>query len=429
MGQLYYQVIRVTDFGPYVTKLALAFPREVSREELSPEAFSVYVAIRDRAGDQVELPLSFIERTKMTPSRGYRPVTAVYPSDREGNPVEGKSRFAALEMPYGPIWKCSSALAADFQNINGHESYTVPDYRVTLTSPLGKGDDILQGLVFDTCAGVHNPQKDRFLTGVSSDPEMPLRFGYFVPERLDGPKPLIIFLHGAGEGGQDLPIAWSGNKVTELTEPWMQEIFGGAFVLVPQCPTMWLDDGSGQYGDSGKSMYTEALKSLIDEFLDRFDYVIDRSRIYLGGDSNGGFMTVRMLMSYPDFFTAAFPICEAMLDARITEEDISRLKRIPIWFTHAQNDPIVKPEDYALPTYRRLMKSGAENCHLTYWEKIVDLHSGFVQENGKPWEYMAHFAWIPVLNDDCRLDFDGKPVVWEGKEVSLMQWLAAQKKA
>ena len=48
-----------------------------------------------------------------------------FTSDLHGTPMEGKSRFAALEMPYGPIWKCSASLAADFKSINGHESYTV----------------------------------------------------------------------------------------------------------------------------------------------------------------------------------------------------------------------------------------------------------------------------------------------------------------
>ncbi len=429
MGNLYYQVVDVTDFGPYVTKLVLGMPREVSGEELKPELFSVYVEVKDRSGRMVELPKSFIQRDQFVPSRGYRPVTTVYPSDLHGTPVKGKSRFVALEMPYGPIWKCSAALAADFKNINGHESYTVRDYRVTLTGPVGEGDEALDGLVFDTSAGVFNPKAERFLTGVSDHPNLPIRYGYFVPRKLDGKKPLIIFLHGAGEGGQDLPIAWSGNKVTEFTEDWMQEKFGGSFVLVPQCDTMWLDDGSGKYGDSGKSMYTEALMAAIDGFIDRFSAVIDRQRIYIGGDSNGGFMTMRMMMSYPDAFTAAFPICEAMLDKRISDTDIENLKKIPIWFIHAQNDPVVKPMYYAVPTYQRLMAAGAENCHFTYWEKIVDLHAGFKNEKGEPYEYMGHFAWIPVFNDDCRLDFDGKPVLLNGREVTLMEWLAAQRKA
>ena len=428
MGNLYYQVIEVTDFGPYVTKLVLGMPREVSAGELKPECFSVFVAQRDWNGDVIEMPKSFIERDQFVPSRGYRPVTAAYPSDRQGRPAEGSSRYVALEMPYGPIWKCSSALAADFRNLNGHEKYTVRDYRITLTAPLGEGENALEGLVFDTGAGVFNPQAERFLRSVSSHPEEPIRYGYFVPERLEGKKPLIIFLHGAGEGGQDLPIAWSGNKVTAFTEPETQEKFGGAFVLVPQCDTMWLDDGSGKYGDSGKSRYTAALKYLVDEFIDRFSAVIDTDRIYIGGDSNGGFMTMRMLMSYSDFFAAAFPICEAMVDKRVSEEDIRHLKDIPIWFVHAKNDPVVKPQDYVVPTYERIMAAGAKNCHFTYWDRIMDLHGLFKNEKGEPWEYLGHFAWIPVFNDDCRLDYDGRPVTLAGKEVSLMEWLAAQRK-
>ena len=427
MGNLYYQVVDVTDFGPYVTKLVLGMPREIGAEELKPGLFSVYVEVKDKSGRVVELPKSFIQRDQFVPSRGYRPVTAAYPSDLHGEPVKGKSRFAALEMPYGPIWKCSAALAADFKSINGHESYTVRDYRVTLTGPVGEGDDALTGLVFDTPAGVFNPKAERFLPGVSTYPALPIRYGYFVPQRLDGKKPLIVFLHGAGEGGQDLPIAWSGNKVTAFTEEEIQKKFGGAFVLVPQCDTMWLDDGSGKYGDSGKSMYTEALKALIDEFIRRFSAVIDAGRVYIGGDSNGGFMTMRMLMSYPKAFAAAFPICEAMLDKRISEADIRNLKDIPIWFTHAKNDPVVKPDDYVVPTYRRLIAAGAKNCHFTYWDKIVDIHAGFKDEKGNPYEYMGHFSWIPVFNDDCRLDFDGNPVRLNGRDVTLLDWLSAQR--
>ena len=109
-----------------------------------------------------------------------------------------------------------------------------------------------------------------------------------------------------------------------------------------------------------------------------------------------------------------------------TGKDIRNLKDISIWFVHAKNDPVVKPENYAEPTYKRLIAAGAKNCHMTYWDRIVDLHGTFVNEKGEPYEYLGHFAWIPVFNDDCRLDFDGKPVVLGGREVTLMDWLAAQ---
>ena len=203
-----------------------------------------------------------------------------------------------------------------------------------------------------------------------------------------------------------------------FADRYAQEIFGGAFVLVPQCDTMWLDDGSGKYGDSGKSMYTAALKSLIDEFLEDHRQVIDPARVYVGGDSNGGFMTMRMIMDYPELFAAAFPICEAMPDKRISDADIRRLAEMPIWFTHAKNDPVVVPEKFVLPTYQRLMAAGARNCHFTFWDRIMDLHDRFPEADGSAHEYFGHFAWVPVFNDDCRLDFDGKPVRAKGRNVN-----------
>ncbi|GEM_PF-2969074 len=48
-----------------------------------------------------------------------------------------------------------------------------------------------------------------------------------------------------------------------------------------------------------------------------------------------------MLIAYPEMFAAAYPICEALGDQYVTDEDIDRIKKIPIWFTHAANDSIV----------------------------------------------------------------------------------------
>ena len=165
------------------------------------------------------------------------------------------------------------------------------------------------------------------------------------------------------------------------------------------------------------------------EIIEKNAYGIDTDRIYIGGDSNGGFMTMRMILDYPEFFAAAFPICEALLDARISDEDIRNIRDLPIWFTHAKDDPVVPPKKYVVPTYERLIAAGAKNVHFTFWDGIYDMHGQFLDEKGNPWHYLGHFAWIPVFNDDCRLDYDGKPVTVEGREVTLFDWLALQKRA
>ena len=39
-----------------------------------------------------------------------------------------------------------------------------------------------------------------------------------------------------------------------------------------------------------------------------------------------------------------------------------------------------------------MMAAGAENCHFTFWYRLMDLHGLFKNEKGEPWEYMGHFA-------------------------------------
>jgi len=419
MGRIYYQHVKITDFGPYVTKLVLAMPSKVKEREVSTEAFDVYVEVLNPNGSVVVMPKDFLHRDELVESKGKRIVLAAYTSDKDGERKLEESEYITLELAYGPIYPVCSLIVADFKNINGHEYYAVHDYTITLTKPVGEFTD----LVFDKCAGVSNPGKDLFNTGISTS-EVPLKYGYYMPELNGGKKPLVVWLHGAGEGGWDLPIAYSGNKVTALASEYFQNIMGGAVIYVPQCPTMWLDDGSGQYGDSGQSMYVNSLKESIDEFIAKNADVIDTDRIIVGGDSNGGFMTMRMILSFPDFFAAAFPICEAMIDERITDQDIENIKNIPIWFTHSADDPIVVPDKYVLPTYDRLIKAGAKDVHLTYFDHVEDVHEGFKDQDGNPYRYLGHFVWIPLLNDDCRLDFDGKPVIKDGREVTLMQWLS-----
>ena len=99
MGNLYYSVIDVTDYGPFVTRVILALPREIRPGEAGPEHFSVFVRLRDKQGDTIRLPKDFIHRDVFVPSEGYRPVTKVYPCSKDGERTDGASRFLALEMP------------------------------------------------------------------------------------------------------------------------------------------------------------------------------------------------------------------------------------------------------------------------------------------------------------------------------------------
>lgn len=163
--------------------------------------------------------------------------------------------------------------------------------------------------------------------------EVTLTYASYEPWSLKGDgvaNPMIIWLHGGGEGGVDVSITLLGNEVVSLIRPEIQSHFtseggsNGAYVLSIQCPTMWMGTSKGFGHGEYPSLYADVLKSCIDEFVNQHPDV-DRNRIYVGGCSNGGYMTMHMLIRHPRYFAAAYPTCEAYLDRNISETEIKAL--------------------------------------------------------------------------------------------------------
>ena len=249
--------------------------------------------------------------------------------------------------------------------------------------------------------------------------------------------PLVIWLHGMGEGGTDPDIALLGNDVTALGEEEIQSHFikgkqKGAYVLAAQTPTYWMNSGTGSINNGvGHSIYTKTLKSLIDKYIaDNGD--IDMNRIYVGGCSNGGYMTMEMAVTYGNFFRAFYPCCEAYSDSFVTDEDIQKLKDLPMWFIHAANDTTVNPDNFTLATYKRLKDAGAKDVHLSYF---VDVRGTDGNPQGN--NYQGHYSWIYIFRDEVALDqADYNHIVApsteavkdaQGNTVNLFDWMEAMK--
>ena len=231
---------------------------------------------------------------------------------------------------------------------------------------------------------------------------------------------MIIWLHGAGEGGwfdsQDPTVAILGNRVTALADAEIQTLMGGTFVLAPQVPTMWMDNGTGTYTKDGTTMYKTALVELIEQYL-TYNPDVDRNRVYIGGCSNGGFMTMCAILTRPDLFAAAFPICQVYKPEWITDAQLKRIAHIPIWQIHAKNDSVV-PFDISYTTHQKLIMAGGENIHYSWFETMVDSTGQWIDKNNDPWEYDGHFAWVHVFNNLALAEIDGKTT-------SLFEWMAA----
>ena len=427
MAGLYRTITELTDFGPYIHKVLLPLPKKVQAKELEEDSFIVYVERKNFVNGELIQDRIRWESEETVESKGYCEVVSTYVSDAEGNSAE-EGNWIVLELTTRPFYRLSSQLAME----KGFNTFVFLDFCITQQKSIPTASGELTGLVYDRLLRNEHPQMHRWIHGKArksirkegnQDSEGlqysdVLQYALFSPKMGEGSHPLIIWLHGAGEGGSDPSIAYLGNQVINLAKDSVQEYFGGAYILVPQSPTVWMDDGRGEISLSGKSIYTNSLKKLIDEIL-QIHGEIDSKRIYIGGCSNGGFMTMRMILDYPDFFAAAFPVCEALLDERISDHELESILQVPIWFTHAKNDGLVDAERFSIPTYNRLKNLGHNNIHFSYFDTVID-------SRGYRYDHFAHASWICMLNDDCRMDFDGKAVLWDGEEVSLLQWLAKQ---
>ena len=419
---MYKLITEVLDYGPNVTKVILCVGKPLTGAVLTPGQFTVKVErIFNKPKDFV-WP-KFMGEKPEDALKGVRKVECAYVSDAEGC-KKPDGDCITLEMVCAPMDSLGSTLLYD----GSFNRLVDVKYAVTLTVPIKTDAGVIKDVVFDENGRNRMIYGEWLQFGKFAHPDSDLGYAYYEPEHTADEKlPLVIWLHGAGEGGTDPIIAATGNKVVNFLNPELQAHFGGrAALLCPQTPTMWMNDGTGQYTKDGTSMYVEALDALIDAFLAERPW-IDHSRVYIGGCSNGGFMTMKMLIHTPEKYAAAYPICEALADAHITDEQIKSIAHKPIWFTHAKTDTTVPPELFVMPTYKRLIEAGAKNVHFTYWDKVEDLSGKYTKPNGEPFEYYGHWSWIYTLNDDCTLDFDGKPVQVNGKDVSIIEWLGAQK--
>ena len=147
---------------------------------------------------------------------------------------------------------------------------------------------------------------------------------YRVPKNFKGDEkcPVLIFLHGAGTRGNDLDLL-RGNAFFKITLGYEDFPF---ITVAPQCSLdSWFD-------------HMHQLKALL--YAIAADKRTDEKRIYLIGNSMGGYGTWQLAMSCPEYFAAIVPICGGGM-----YWNAARLMYIPVWAHHGECDPVVKLEE------------------------------------------------------------------------------------
>jgi predicted peptidase len=150
---------------------------------------------------------------------------------------------------------------------------------------------------------------------------------------------------------------------------------------------------------------------------------IDSKKIYIGGCSNGGYISLKLLIENPKYFAAAYISSLAYYDEFVTESQLLKLKNIPIWFVHSQDDLTTEADKTATPLYKRLKQIGSKKVHYSLFDHVIDITG---QYGGDSYLYNGHWSWVYLHDNQVFSDYDKNPVLINGKPVSIMEWLAAQ---
>lgn len=195
---------------------------------------------------------------------------------------------------------------------------------------------------------------------VSGDGDNDLPYLLILPsgyEESAGPWPLMLFLHGAGERGDDLDLISVYGPIKRVKDgtdlPFV--------IVAPQCPDY-----------STWSCELTSLAALVGQVA--ATHRIDQDRIYVTGLSMGGMGTWALTARYPDRFAAAAPICGSWLP-----EIAPRISRLPVWTFHGEDD---------------------DNIPISHTEKIVTA----LRELGSTVRFtrypgVGHNSWIPAYDD------------------------------
>ena len=209
-----------------------------------------------------------------------------------------------------------------------------------------------------------------------------LNYRILKPLNYDSTKqyPVHLFLHGAGERGNDnVSQLVHGSKLFLKKES--REKYN-SWVIFPQAPKY---DWWG-YKDPYKLNYNvkeskamSLVVKLMDNFLRRND--VNQNKIYVSGLSMGGMGTFVILNLRPDMFAAATPICGDGDPNSVN----NYAKKIPIWIFHGSDDTVVSPKK-SLKMANAIIDAGG-SPKITFYENVGhdSWNNAFAEEDFLKW--------------------------------------------
>jgi predicted peptidase len=193
--------------------------------------------------------------------------------------------------------------------------------------------------------------------------------------------PLLVFLHGAGERGDD-NVSQLKYLPEHLATPESREKYK-TYVFAPQCAaeSSWVD---AIWGAKESTPIADRPTADLQRVIETIDYLttteaIDLGRIYLTGLSMGGYGVWDLACRRPQNFAAVAPICGGG-----DEAVAPRLLRVPIWAWHGEFDDAV-PVERTRRMIDAIQAAGGKLCRYT-------------ELAGE-----GHKSWLPAYRDESGL--------------------------
>ena len=215
-------------------------------------------------------------------------------------------------------------------------------------------------------------------TGGDYDAET-FRYLLLTPQKIEAGKkyPLVLFLHGAGERGND-PQLLKKHFLAQIGSAENRERFP-CFVVVPQCRNgVWWagrPPANRNQSDATADDMGEMMKMALQCVAETIEtQPVDESRLYLTGISMGGFGSWDLAARQPKRWAAVVPICGGG-----DEANAEKLTEVPLWVVHGDADPAV-PVDRSRRMVAAIRAAGG--------------HPAYTESPG-----VGHESWTPAYKD------------------------------
>jgi predicted peptidase len=221
------------------------------------------------------------------------------------------------------------------------------------------------------------------------------------------PRPLLLFLHGGGNGGTD--------NITHVAADYsclqFAQRYPDFYILAPQAREA---DFKMMAGRIGKTDFAHSdmggdfgwSRRYLGEVCDLIRGMIregkvDRKRVYVTGMSMGGAGTLRAMSVGADLFAAAVPVCPTM-----TPETFAILKgltRARLWIATSYVDHTIYRHKYIVDGILALRDAGNRDARLTLYSPEELRKYGIATDENLSYPELFsqnHMSWVPTYHDE-----------------------------